>query len=154
MLLLLLGSANAQHHLLLHAQDARGRWYDLESAHGRMVVVTFGSRGMEKDARLINDELARYGGPDTVVLSVVDLREVPSIARKLALRRVRQSDRRNLHHLLDTRGQIARDFGADPRHHVDMFVVDRNGELLGHYVGTQQLPDVEAQLAKAGVRHL
>jgi hypothetical protein len=136
--LLLLG-ANAGH-VVLRGQDAHGRWFDLSSLRGQKVVITFGSRRMEKQARALNDALA---GSGKMVVNVVDLRGVPEIAHRLALQKIRESDRSNLRHLVDKDGAIARRFDADTRHHVDIFVVDRRGRLVGHYL--DRLPQVEAR---------
>jgi hypothetical protein len=149
-LLLLAAPAHAGP-VLLRGHDARGHWFDLSSARGRMVVITFASRETEKDARTINEQL--WHQPRVLVVSVVDMRSIPSLGRKLALRKVRESDRPNhLRHLIDKDGAIARGFGVDPRHHVDMFLVDTHGRLVGHFVGTQQLPDVQARLQRRWAR--
>jgi hypothetical protein len=150
-------SAHAQQIVTLRGPDAHGRWFDLSSARGKMVVVTFGSRGTEKDARAINEQLQRHAGDGVMVVSVVDLRGIPRIGWNLAMKKVREADRPNkLRHLVDKTGEIARGFGVDPQHHVDMFVVDRRGRLVGHYEGAQQLASVEArlhQVAARSVRH-
>jgi len=131
---------------MMRVQDAQGRWVDLSSLRGRTVVVTFGSRHTEKQARAINDRLS---GSGNLVVNVVDLRGVPKLAHKLALKKIRESDRPNLWHIVDEDGAIARELGADTRHHVDMLVVDRHGRLAGHYRDEQQLGDVEMRLLRA-----
>ena len=131
------------HAFVMRGRDANGRWIDLSSLRGRMVVISFGSRHTEKQARAINDRLSRSGN---AVVSVVDLRGVPRMAHKLALKKIRESDRPNLHHIVDEDGVLAGAVGADPRHHVDMLVVDRRGRLIGHYRDEEQLADVEVRL--------
>jgi cytochrome oxidase Cu insertion factor (SCO1/SenC/PrrC family) len=146
-LFLVTGIGHAEQ-VLLRGQDAHGRWFDLSSLRGRMVVITFGSRHTEKRARAINDRLAK----SALVVNVVDLRGVPDIAHKLALQKIRESDRDQMRHLVDENGEIARGFDADTRHHVDMLIVDRRGRLVGRYTDEAQLPEAEAKLHRVAAR--
>ncbi len=131
----------------LRGPDAHGRWFDVASVHGKLVAITFASRKTEKDARTINDALANH---NVFVVSVVDLRDVPKFAHRLAMKEIRTSDRPGkMHHLVDKDGRIAREFGVEPRRHVDVFLVDRRGQMMGHFVGVDELGEAERHIDHA-----
>lgn len=144
--LLAAADAHGAGRVTLRGQDANGHWFDLSSERGRTVAVTFGSRETQKEVRQINRDLARQ----VLVVCVVDLRGVPRIGRDLALTKIRRSDRPGqLVHLVDERGEIARGFGFDPRHGVDILIVDPHGRLAGHYSGLSQLMLAQARIVNA-----
>jgi len=142
LLLPLLCLLASQSRVTLRGHDARGHWFDLTSQRGHAVAITFGSRRTEKEARVINDELAKH----VQVVNVVDLRGVPDIAHDLAKKKICESDGPRLFHLVDPDGQIARGFAVDPQHHVDIFLVDGSGHLMGHYLDHEGVAQVEARL--------
>jgi hypothetical protein len=142
-------AAFGEHGLDVRGYDARGHWFDLSSERGRAVALTFGSRKTENEVRTVNQTLARHTGPTALLVTVVDLRDVPHFAHGLAMNQIRQSDRPGrVHHLVDKRGEIARGFGIDPRQAVDIFIVDKRGRVAGHFVGKEQLTQAEARLSK------
>ena len=140
LILLLLGTpaaALAQGPLMaLHAPDARGRAFDLSSLRGNVVAVTFVSRYTQDEAARVNDALGARR--DVKVVSVVDFMGIPGFVHGYARRKVAEADGR-VQHLCDERGALRRQFGAHPDKHVDIFIVDRQGGLRGHFEGQQQL---------------
>jgi hypothetical protein len=127
----------------LRGVDARGQSFDLSSLRGHTVAITFGSRHTAKASRKINDQLAGY----VTVVNVVDMRGIPGWAHKIAMKKIRKSDQPGrMLHLVDENGQVARSFGVDSQHHVDILLVDGLGRMMGHFVDLQQLAQAEARL--------
>jgi hypothetical protein len=140
----------AEQRVMLNAPDASGRWFDLRSAYGHDVVITFASRQTANEVRTIHQHLQRQ--PGLLVVNVVDFRTIPKVGWPLARKKMREGARANLRQLVDKDGHVARVFGVDPRHHADMFLVDKRGQLVGHFEGTQQLPDVLMRLQRRQAR--
>jgi cytochrome oxidase Cu insertion factor (SCO1/SenC/PrrC family) len=136
--------ANAKGELaLLRANDAHGQPLDPAQLHGQVVAVTFCSRYTKNDVGPINDKLlAGSPGGDVRVVSVIDFEGIPRMFHNYARRKVAESDRPNgVTHLVDDTGQLRRVFNTDPRHRVDIVVLDRDGTVRGHFIGSDQVDD-------------
>jgi hypothetical protein len=128
-------TVNAQGALItLHGLDGHGHAFDLAQLRGNVVALTFTSRYTQDEAREVHDALS--GRRDVKVVSVVDFVGIPSIARGYARRKVAEADGRIVH-LCDEKSQLRAAFGARPDKQVDIFVIDREGGLRGHFVGAQ-----------------
>ena len=131
--------ANAQGTLVaLQAADGRGRLFDLSTLRGQVVAVTFVSRYTQDEASRVNDTLGARS--DVKVISVVDFMGIPGFVHNYARRKVAEADGK-IQHLCDERGELRRQFGAHPDKHVDIFVIDRDGNLRGRFEGATQLTD-------------
>ncbi|MDB4967239.1 MAG: hypothetical protein JWN44_2928 [Myxococcales bacterium] len=130
-------AANAQGTLVaLQAPDGRGKAFDLSSLRGQVVAVTFTSRYTQDEASRVNEALGAR--TDVKVVSVVDFMGIPGFVHNYARRKVAEADGK-IQHLCDERGQLRRQFGAHPDKHVDIFVIDRDGNLRGRFEGQPQL---------------
>jgi hypothetical protein len=128
-------TADAQGALItLRGWDGHGRAFDLVQLRGNVVALTFTSRYTQDEAVRVHGALAGRG--DVKVVSVVDFVGIPSIVRGYARRKVAEADGRVLH-LCDEKSQLRHAFGARPDKQVDIFVIDRDGGLRGHFVGAQ-----------------
>jgi hypothetical protein len=127
----------------LHGQDGRGQAFDLASLRGQVVALTFVSRYTQDEAYRIHEALAKHGEVKLVV--VVDFTGIPGFAHGFARRKLAQADGR-IQHLCDEKGELGRRFGAQPGKRVDIVIVDRDGQLRGHYTGLSQLTQAERRL--------
>jgi hypothetical protein len=145
----LVGSALANQGVRLHARDANGKPFSLESQRGKIVALTFGSKSTRDEAKEVNDALAKHSGQDFEVVSVVDFEDIPGIAKGIARGKVAKSDRPEvLQHVVDPDGEMARSFHVDAKSHVDILVLDKRGVVRGRYDGKRGLADAEKQIAK------
>jgi hypothetical protein len=139
-LLLTAGAARALP-VSISGTNAQGRPFRLEEERGRVVAITLVSRYTRDELARINEALKAEVGPDVLVVTVVDLTAVPRLFRALARHRVAQqalADR--VQFVIDDSGRWSSTLGAVPDERVDIIVLDRGGELRGHFVGW---PEVE-----------
>ncbi len=130
------GAFAARQYAWLRGWDSHGRPFDLASLRGQIVLLTFAAKNTRDEATDINDQLAEKAKPGEIsVVSVVDLENVPDYGHGVARKKIRESDQPGLHHLVDDNGALRRSFHVDPRKQVDIFVVGRDGAVLGHFVG-------------------
>jgi hypothetical protein len=120
--------------IVLRGWDGRGQAFDLAQLRGNVVALTFTSRYTHDEALRVHDALS--GRNDVKVVSVVDFVGIPSIVRGYARRKVAEADGRVLH-LCDEKSQLHDAFGARPDKQVDIFIIDRDGALRGHFIGAQ-----------------
>lgn len=135
--------ARAEETVWLQSWDAHGRPFDLRSQRGRIVAITFASRHTRDEAAEVNDALVDKG---IEVVSVIDLADVPGIARGSAQKQVGAYDRATQINLLDNTGALAHDFHVAPMTRVDILIVDGNGALRGRYAGIGQLDQALQQI--------
>ena len=122
----------------LHGWDAHGRPFDLRTLRGQLVILTFASKNTRDEATDVNDTLLAHVQPGRIALvSVVDLENVPPYGYVEARKRIRQMDQPGVFHVVDERGDLPRAYQVDPLKQVDVFVLGRDGEILGHFVGSQ-----------------
>jgi hypothetical protein len=125
----------------LSALDAHGRPVSLGDYRGQVVALTFASRETRDESTDINDELTELAKPGNMtVLSVVSLESVPGIGMGMARGKIAESDRPGLLHLVDEHGALKGAFHVEPKKDVDIFVIDRDGAVRGHFVGEAGLP--------------
>jgi hypothetical protein len=135
LVLALFSTAEGQGSLItLHGWDGRGRPFDLVELRGNVVALTFVSRFTHAEAMRVHGALAGHG--DVKVVSVVDFQGIPSFVRGYARRKIAEADGRVLH-LCDEKSQLRQVFGARPDKQVDIFIIDREGGLRGHFNGAQ-----------------
>lgn len=135
-------AAHAEPELVsFHAQDGRGRAFQLERMRGQVVAITFASRYTREEADRIHRELlAHVAVGELVVVNVVDLMGIPGIFHGYARRKAAEHDRPgSIVHVIDEHGELRGRFRADPGKRVDIIVVDREGQLRGRFAGAAQL---------------
>src|SRR5690242_15861138 len=108
-------SSLARAEVWLKSYDAHGRPVELRDLRGKVVALTFASKETRDEATEVNDELADLAGDDAVVLCVVDLENVPDFGRGTARKKIAESDRPGLQHVVDEHGALPRAFGVDAR---------------------------------------
>jgi hypothetical protein len=129
--------------VVLQGRDGRGQPFDLAALRGQVVAVTFVSRYTQDEAHRVHEALSKHGEVKVVV--VVDFTGIPSFAHGFARRKLAQADGR-IQHLCDENGALGRQFGAVPGKRVDIVIVDRDGQMRGHYAGLPQLGQAERRL--------
>jgi hypothetical protein len=130
----------------LKSWDAHGNPVQLKDMRGKVVALTFVSRHVREEATEVNDTLAEQAGNDFQVLSVVDMMDIPEVGRGTALKRIAESDRPGLEHLVDDRGSLKRGFATDPAHKVDILVIDKKGDLRGRYNGLYEMDAAQKKI--------
>ena len=139
-LMVLPSLTNATEQVWLKSYDGHGHPFDLKSARGKIVALTFASRHTKDEASEVNDTLAEKvakGGLE--VVCVVDFTDVPDIGRGMAKKQVAEHDRPGQINLVDDKGSLKKAFHVDPKTRVDILVLDANGNLQGRYAGLGQL---------------
>ena len=131
---------NATEQVWLKSWDGHGRPFDLRSARGKIVAITFASRDTKDEAAEVNDTLAELAANGTVqVICVVDFSSVPGIGRGMAKKQVAEHDRPGQITLVDEKGSLKKAFHVDPKSRVDILVLDAHGNLQGRYAGLGKL---------------
>jgi len=140
---LLAVTAGASAEVWLKSWDAHGRPVELRDLRGKVVALTFASKHTRDEATEVNEELADLSDDDAQVLSVVDLEDVPDFGRGTARKRIAESDRPGLQHVVDERGSLPRAFGVDATRRVAILVIDKSGELRGRFDGLRDIQQAE-----------
>ena len=144
-----LGSAFAGEHVSLHARDANGKPFRLESQRGKVVAVTFASKSTKDELAKIDQALAQRSGRDFEVVSVIDFENVPGVGKEIARKKVAEHDRPGeVKLVIDPEGELARSLNADPKSRVDILVIDKRGTVRGRYNGTSGLAAAEKKIAQ------
>jgi hypothetical protein len=124
----------------LHGFDAHGREVTLGSLRGQVVALTFVGKDTRDEGKDINDELNELAEPNKMtVVSVVDLEGVPGFAHGTAMKKIAESDRTGLVHLVDDQGRLKQAFDVDPTKQVTILVLDREGAVRGRFDGEMSL---------------
>jgi hypothetical protein len=129
--------ALAEPYAWLQGWDAHGRAFDLASLRGQIVILTFGSKHTRDEASDVNAELAAHAIPgDVTVVSVIDLEDVPGLGHKTARKKIAESEQPGrIHYLVDEHGALRRAYRVDPMREVPIFVIGRDGAVLGQFSG-------------------
>jgi hypothetical protein len=125
--------------------DGLGHPFRLDETRGGLVAVTLASRYTRHEAERVNayfEPLAARGALH--VVSVIDFMGIPSLFHGYARRRIADAARRSpIRFIVDEEGRWRSFFQARPESRVDVILIDRDGNLRGHFAG-------EAELAAAG----
>jgi hypothetical protein len=117
--------------------------FDFATLRGHVVALTFVSRYTRDESARVNEALLRHA--DIKLVTVVDFVGIPSFAHGFARRKVAAAEGPVLH-LCDEHGDLGRRLGAQPGKRVDIFIIDRDGQLRGHFTGAAQLLQAEQRL--------
>jgi cytochrome oxidase Cu insertion factor (SCO1/SenC/PrrC family) len=130
----------------LKSWDAKGNPVQLRDLRGKVVALTFASRHTQEEATEVNDTLSENAGDDFQVLSVVDMMDIPDMGRGTARKKIAESDKPGLQHVVDDRGSLKRGFSTDPSRRVDILLIDKKGELRGRYNGLYELKAAQKEI--------
>jgi hypothetical protein len=120
----------------LHGFDARGREITLGELRGQVVAITFVGKNTRKEGTEVNEELGDLVEPGKMtLLSVIDLEGVPGIAHGMAMKKIAESDKPGMLHLVDDQGRLKQAFDVDPTKQVTILVLDREGAVRGRFDG-------------------
>jgi hypothetical protein len=120
--------------------SAEGHAFRLDDDRGRVVAITLVSRYTRKELERINAALASELGADVKMVTVVDFIGIPRLFHRYARRKVVEGTQHTpVQFLVDDRGCWRVALGAAPDKRVDIIVLDRDGELRGHFIGAGQI---------------
>jgi hypothetical protein len=126
--------------LSINGTSAQGRAFHLDDDRGRVVAITLVSRYTRKELERINAALTSEVGPDVKMVTVVDFIGIPRLFHGYARRKVVEGTQHTpVQFLVDDRGSWRAALGAAPDKRVDIIVLDRAGELRGHFVGVGEI---------------
>lgn len=137
----------------IRAASSDGEWIQSDSLRGNVVVVTVVSRYTEKESYYVNWRLGtRLRDGDFRMITVIDFIGIPRFgfiydyARKRILKETTRSNNELKQHgiapikyICDMKEMLRRPLNADPRHRVDIIILDKTGEIRGHFHGAQQI---------------
>jgi hypothetical protein len=119
---------------------ADGQPFALAETRGRVVAITLVSRYTRRELERVNDELKRELGRDVALVTVVDFVGIPRLFHGYARRKVIEGTRGSpVAFVVDDCGWWSAALRAAPAERVDILVLDRAGELRGHFVGAADL---------------
>lgn len=141
--LLFLTSMGFAQNVKIEGPGPNWEWHQTDRLHGNVVVITVVSRYTEKESYFVNWKLGtRLRDGDFRMLTVIDFIGIPrfgfiyNIARKRISKETAGSQ---VEFICDTTEKIRDVLHADPRHRVDIIVLDRNGMIRGHFNGAQEI---------------
>ena len=128
-------------------------WYQTDKLHGNVVVITVVSRYTEKESYQVNWRLGtRLKDGDFRMVTVIDFIGIPkfsfiyNIARNRILKETTKANEELVKHnvspveyICDMNMVLRGPLQSDPRHRVDIIVIDRNGEVRGHFNGIREI---------------
>jgi len=114
-------------------------WHQTDKYHGSIVVIVSMSRYTEREAREVNWSLTRLGG--VKLFTIVDFAGIPhflyNYARHRIIRKIRRSEV-----ICDFDQRLSSQLNTDPRHRVDIIVLNKDGEIRGHFKGAVEINSV------------
>ena len=152
--LILLLSANAfAQPVKIEGPGPNWEWQQSDKYHGQVVVITVVSRYTEKESYQVNWRLgSRLENNDFRMITVIDFIGIPRLgfiynyARKRILKettasniKLKQKGTSPISYICDMKETLRDQLKADPRHRVDIIVIDRTGEVRGHFNGIMEI---------------
>jgi hypothetical protein len=126
--------------IALEGVDPHGRAFRIADARGKVVAIDLVSRYTRRELEQINQALEPQIDGGMKLVTVVDFTGIPRLFRGYARRKVCENVKGNsVQFVVDDEGQWRAALGARPDRRVDILILDRNGELRGHFVGARQL---------------
>lgn len=133
--------------------SAQGHAFRLDDDRGRVVAITLVSRYTRKELERINAALVSELGPDVKMVTVVDFMGIPRLFHGYARRKVVEGTLHTpVQFLVDDRGSWRTALGAAPDKRVDIIVIDRDGELRGHFVGAGEIEPARRLIRELATR--
>ena len=120
--------------------DIKGRSIRLEEGRGRVIAITFASRFTGSEAEQVNKSLMQEASPAVGMVSIVDFVGIPALFFGMARDIIASwSPKTPARLVIDEQSSWSSALGAAPDKRVDILVLDRDGELRGHFVGVGQV---------------
>ncbi len=137
----------------IRAASNDGEWIQSDNLHGNVVVITVVSRYTEQESYFVNWKLGtRLNDGDFRMITVIDFIGIPrfgfiyNIARKRILKETSAANEQlkkkgisPIKYICDMKETLRGQLNADPRNHVDIIVLDKNGEVRGHFNGQVEI---------------
>lgn len=128
-------------------------WHQAATKRGNVVVIVVVSRYTQKESYFVSWKLGtRLRDGDFRMMTVIDFIGIPrfgfiyDIARKRILKETSQSNAELAKHgvspieyICDMKETLRDKLNADPRHRVDVIVLDKTGQLRGHFDGGKDI---------------
>jgi len=130
-----------------------GEWIKSNDYLGEVVVITVVSRPKEKESYFVNWKLGiRLRNSDFRMITVIDFINIPhsgflyNFARNRIIKETtivnNDLTKRGvppIKYICDVQGVLRTKLGADPKHRVDIIVLDKNGEIRGRFNGAREI---------------
>lgn len=139
----------------IRAASNDGEWIQSDKLRGNVVVVNVVSRYTEKESYFVNWKLGtRLRDGDFRMITIIDFIGIPrfgfiyNIARKRILSETSKSNdeliKKNIapvKYICDMKETLRNKLqpNADPKHHVDIYVLDKDGIMRGHFNGAKEI---------------
>jgi len=139
----------------VRAASNDGEWIQTDKLQGNVLVVNVVSRYTEKESYFVNWKLGtRLRDGDFRMITIIDFIGIPrfgfiyNIARNRILKETNKANEElakahvaPIKYICDMketlRGKLQPN--ADPRHHVDIYVIDKSGVMRGHFNGAAEI---------------
>jgi hypothetical protein len=132
---------------------AAGGTVRLDDERGRVVAITLMSRYTSDELQRINRALESEAASDVRIVTVVDFIGIPRLFHEVARARVAAAAiDPAIEVVVDDSGSWRARLGAAPDKRVDIIVLDRSGELRGHFVGLAQVDDARRLIRDLSTR--
>jgi hypothetical protein len=145
-LVLLVSSISFAQPLKIEGPDPIFRWVQSDKYLGNVVVITVVSRYTEKESYYVNwrlgTRLRDNDNSNLQMITIIDFIGIPRFgliydyARKRILKETAGSP---VKYICDTTEKLRTQLSADPRHRVDIIVLDKTGEVRGHFAGSKDI---------------
>lgn len=139
----------------IRAASNDGEWIQSDKLRGNVVVVNVVSRYTEKESYFVNWKLGtRLHDGDFRMITIIDFIGIPrfgfiyNIARNRILKETTKSNeelaKKNVapvKYICDMKETLRNQLQppADPKHHVDIYVIDQAGVMRGHFNGAKEI---------------
>jgi len=137
-LLFISGLANAQP-VKVEGPGPNWEWHQTDKQLGNVVVITVYSRYTERSGRQVNWELTKRLGGNAKFFTVIDFIGIPHFLFNFARNRIAKKMRGSIEVICDTTGKLRKQLNAEPRNRVDVVILDRKGEIRGHFNGIREI---------------
>lgn len=152
-ILILFASAAHAQTIKIEGPGPNWEWHQTDARHGNVVVIVVVSRYTQKESYFVSWKLGtRLRDGDFRMFTVIDFIGIPrfgfiyDIARKRILKETSQSNQELAKHgvspveyICDMKETLRDKLDADPRHRVDVIVLDKDGKLRGHFDGGKEI---------------
>ncbi len=142
-LLLLIAPSSFAEPIKIEGPNPKWEWIQSDHLRGQVLVITIVSRYTEKDSYYVNAKLGtRLKDKDLNMITIIDFIGIPhwgiiyDYARKRILKETANSP---VKYICDTTDRLRTALHADPKHRVDIIVLDKAGEIRGHFFGVKDV---------------
>jgi hypothetical protein len=131
-------------------------WHQTDKLHGNVVVITVVSRYTKKESYFVNWKISSklINNKNLKMMTVIDFIGIPHsgfVYNYARHRIINETSRVNnqlimqgaspIEYICDVSETLRNTLNADPRHRVDIIILDKNGEVRGHFYGASGIAD-------------